>query len=100
MPDGSIMPLKDTGFRATKIPPVAYVAPAPRQRTVFEPDYVHVDDIIDLGPASIRGEKINAVRCIGINLEQAEARELSYVHESIMLRKKREQKENEDASKN
>lgn len=100
-PDKSVSPNRDTGFRmATKIPTVVVRQPDPVNRRESLLDYIHVADIIDEGPAYIRGERVNAVRLISVNVEQARARELSYIHESIAARRKREQKENDDASKN
>lgn len=100
-PDKSVRPLNDTGFRmATKIPTKPYNPPVKGIDAVMLPEYIHADDVIDKGPAFIRGEKLNAVRLISFNRESHEAREAKYLAESITARRKREAKENSDASKN
>jgi hypothetical protein len=98
--DRSVSPTRDTGFRMPAgTPTFTYNPPAKGSNAVMLPDYIHADDIIDEGPAIIRGEKVNAVRLISVNLEGHVAREQKYLDESIQARRKREKKEN-DASKN
>ena len=99
-PDKSVRPISDTGFRAKPTAPFVYNPPVRRGDHVALPEYVHQDDVIDLGKAVIRGEYVNAVRLISVNIESYDAREAKYLDESITARRKREAKENSDASKN
>ena len=99
-PDKSVRPTRDTGFRAKPSVPFVYNPPVRQGNQVALPDYVHQDDVIDLGPAFIRGEKVNAVRLISVNVTSHNAREAKYLDESITARREREAKENSDASKN
>lgn len=99
-PDKSVRPTRDTGFRAKPSVPFVYNPPVRQGNLVALPGYIHADDIKDLGPAIIRGERINAVRLISVNTESHATREAKYLSESIAARRKREQKENDDAAKN
>lgn len=98
-PDFSVSPIRDTGFRHAGGPLPTYNPPVRHDDRVTLPDYIHADDIKDLGPAFIRGEKVNAVRLISVNVTSHNAREAKYLDESIAARRKREAKENSDASK-
>jgi hypothetical protein len=99
--DKSVSPTRDTGFRMpADTPKFTYNPPTRQGNSVMLPEYIHQDDVIDLGPAFIRGEKVNAVRLISVNTESHAAREAKYLDESITARRKREAKENSDASKN
>lgn len=90
-PDMSVSPTRDTGFRMPAvIPQVTYTPPVRPANRIERPDYVHAYDIIDEGPAFIRGEKINAVRLISINLKSHTAREDKYLGESIIARIRKE----------
>ncbi len=91
-PDKSVRPTRDTGFRAKPSMPVVYNPPVRQGNQVALPDYIHQDDVIDLGPAFIRGEKVNAVRLISVNIMSHAAREAKYLDESIAARRKREAK--------
>ena len=99
-PDKSVRPTRDTGFRMTPTAPFVYNPPVRQGNVVALPEYIHQNDVIDLGPAFIRGEKVNAVRLISVNVESHNAREAKYLDESIAARRKREAKENSNASKN
>lgn len=91
-PDNSVRPTRDTGFRAKPSVPVVYNPPVRQGNVVALPEYIHADDIKDLGPAFIRGEKVNAVRLISVNVTSHTAREAKYLDESIAARRKREAK--------
>lgn len=82
-PDASVSPVRDTGFRAKPSVPFVYNPPVRQESRVILADYIHQDDVIDEGPASIRGEKVNAVRLISVNVASAAAREAKYLRESI-----------------
>lgn len=56
----------------------------------FWADQLHNDELIDIGPATIRGQILNAVRLYRIDYEKLEARNVGYIRESIRLRKERE----------
>lgn len=56
----------------------------------FWADQVHNDELTDIGPASIRGQILNAVRLYTINYEKLEQRNIGYIRENIERRKKRE----------
>ena len=86
--DQSVSPTRDTGFRMPAgTPTFTYNPPARKTDLVAPPDYLHADDIIDEGPAIIRGEKVNAVRLISVNTESHAAREAKYLDESITARR-------------
>jgi hypothetical protein len=91
-PDKSVRPTRDTGFRAKPSVPFVYNPPVRQGNLVALPGYIHADDIKDLGPAFIRGEKANAVRLISVNVTSHNAREAKYLDESITARRKRDQK--------
>ena len=97
--DKSLSPTRDTGFRMPAgTATLTYNPPVRKTDSVALSDYVHQDDVIDLGPAFIRGERVNAVRLIFVNAESHAAREAKYLNESITARRKREAKENSDAA--
>lgn len=99
--DRSVSPIRDTGLRMPAgTPTFTYNPPARQRDAVALPEYIHQDDVVDLGPAVIRGEKVNAVRLISHNSMSHAAREAKYLNESITARRKREAKENDDAAKN
>lgn len=90
--EDGIAPIRDTGFRMTPQPVHSYV-PGPRVETnLYQDDFMHVDDVKDIGQATIRGQALDAVRVIRIDREKVIARQLAALRDSIEHRKKRERK--------
>ena len=58
-------------------------------------DQVHNDELVEIGPASIRGQMLDAVKLFSIDYEKLEARNTGYIRENIARRKAREGKENQ-----
>jgi hypothetical protein len=91
--DKSVSPIRDTGVRMPVGTPLfMYNPPVKGPNAIVLPDYIHAGDIIDEGPAIIRGEKVNAVRLISVNMDGHAAREVKYLNESITAHRKREAK--------
>jgi hypothetical protein len=54
-------------------------------------DQVHNDELIEEGPAMIRGQILDAVRLYRIDYEKLTARNMNYIRENIAHSRKREQ---------
>lgn len=96
-----IRPVRDTGFRMAPQPPSE---PYVRKDYPTDPylfvDVIHADDMKDVGPGLLNGQPLNAVRLYEIDYAAVEARQNADITQNISARKKREEKENDDASKN
>jgi hypothetical protein len=67
---------------------------------LIDGDQYHSDEVRVIGPATIRGQIIDAVNLVSIDYEAVAKRNLGYIRENIARRKAREEKENRDASGN
>jgi hypothetical protein len=81
--DGSITPVDDTGFRMQPQPPFTYTRKNVVAATYPTYEYIHNDDVIIVGPGTLRGIPINRVNAISINQEQHDAREAGYLAKRI-----------------
>jgi hypothetical protein len=81
--EDGVRPIRDTGFRMEPQPAFEYIRPDRVLSNLYFDDFMHNDDVIDDGPATIRGQVLDAVRSVVINREQAQARERSLTLESI-----------------
>jgi hypothetical protein len=83
--DNSIRPERDTGFRMPPSPPSrpAYIRKHAVVSTSPSYEYVHNDDVIVVGPATLRGVPLNRVNAIAVNQESHDARERKYLMERI-----------------
>lgn len=85
-----VMPTRDTGFRMTPQPAFHYV-PGPRvEQELFQDDFMHNDDVTDVGPATLRGQALDAVRAIRIEREKVISRQLQQLRADIARREKSE----------
>ena len=57
---------------------------------ILDTSYFHSDDITIVGPAKIRGQVIDAVNLVSIDLEAAAQRNIGYIRENIAARKARD----------
>lgn len=71
---------------------------------LLDGDYYHNDDVKVIGPATIRGQVLDAVNLVEVDYESAARRNIGYIRENIAGRKKREKeqqdRENRDAAGN
>lgn len=62
----------------------------PLYNPLLDGSQYHNSEVSDLGPAVIRGQRVNAVRVVAIDYDAVASRNLGYIRENIAARKKRE----------
>jgi hypothetical protein len=84
--DNSVRPSRDTGFRmVASTTTTPYVRKNVQAATRSFIEYLHWDDMIDVGPGTLRGQPLDSVRVYNINHEQAEKRAVGLIRKSVML---------------
>lgn len=84
--DQSVRPSRDTGFRHTEVPSAPYIRRVmPADPHLFL-ECIHNDDMVDIGPGTLRGQILDSVRVYKVDYEKVEQRLTNDIRRNITIR--------------